>query len=443
MDCRGRRGAHCGGLEGYCRFALTLAEGKVDVRSAARRECIAIGSTFQTRRCVPAPDARYAPCSCRLARGARARSRCRPPRLSRRGSRSNASSGSTSACTSSSTTGSTPASWCSSRATARSSSRVPTACATASRSCGWRRTRFSASTRCRRSSRRVAAMILHEEGRLKLDDPISKDLPAFDKPKVMKGGTVKAPVLVAAKTPITVKQLLTHTSGYIYGFGKDPIDTIYNDSKLPRRRRPWPYSSNAPRRLPLVQQPGSRSVRHQHGSARRDRREGVGTNTRCLHRVAHHGAARDEGDRLHRPRREARARGEGLHHRQGRPADGGEGPGARRHSVSRRTGSPLPVRRRRDVLDDWRLREVRADAAERGELDGVRILGPKDRGAHGGEPSRRPLARDARLERLRGIRTRRQRPRQPGARRHGSDRSGSSAGAARRRPTSRSIRRNS
>src|SRR5215207_4458895 len=84
----------------------------------------------------------------------------------------------------------------------------------------------------------VAALILHEEGRLKLDDPISKYLPAFDKPKVLRGGTAKAPVLVAAKTPITVKQLLTHTSGYIYGFGKDPIDTIYNDSKMPLVQQP-------------------------------------------------------------------------------------------------------------------------------------------------------------------------------------------------------------
>ena len=40
---------------------------------------------------------------------------------------------------------------------------------------------------------------------------------------MLRGGTAKAPVLVAAKTPITVKQLLTHTSGYIYGFGKDPM----------------------------------------------------------------------------------------------------------------------------------------------------------------------------------------------------------------------------
>ena len=106
----------------------------------------------------------------------------------------------------------------------------------------------------------AAAMILHEEGRLKLDDPVSKYLPAFDKPKVMTGGTVKAPVLVAAKTPITVKQLLTHTSGYIYGFGKDPIDKIYNDSKLLQAPTMAAFLERASK-MPLVQQPG-RSFRY-------------------------------------------------------------------------------------------------------------------------------------------------------------------------------------
>jgi CubicO group peptidase (beta-lactamase class C family) len=101
----------------------------------------------------------------------------------------------------------------------------------------------------------VAAMILHEEGRLKLDDPISKYLPAFDKPKIMKGGTAKAPMLVAAKTPITVKHLLTHTSGYIYGFGKDPIDTMYTGSKMLQAPSMAVFLERASK-LPLVQQPG-------------------------------------------------------------------------------------------------------------------------------------------------------------------------------------------
>jgi len=102
----------------------------------------------------------------------------------------------------------------------------------------------------------TALLILHEEGRVKLDDPISKYLPAFDKPKVMTGGTIKAPVLVAAKSPITVKQLLTHTSGYIYGFGKSPIDKIYQDAKLLQAPTMANFLERAAK-MPLVQQPGT------------------------------------------------------------------------------------------------------------------------------------------------------------------------------------------
>ena len=78
----------------------------------------------------------------------------------------------------------------------------------------------------------VAALILLEEGKLKLGDPVSRYLPALDKPKVMTGGTAKAPVLVPAKAPITIKHLLTHTAGYVYGFGQAPIDKIYNQSGM-------------------------------------------------------------------------------------------------------------------------------------------------------------------------------------------------------------------
>jgi CubicO group peptidase (beta-lactamase class C family) len=70
----------------------------------------------------------------------------------------------------------------------------------------------------------VAVMALHEEGRIKLDDPVTKYLPALKSVKVFKGGTAKAPVVLPARTPITIKHLLTHTSGFIYGFGSGPLD---------------------------------------------------------------------------------------------------------------------------------------------------------------------------------------------------------------------------
>jgi CubicO group peptidase (beta-lactamase class C family) len=103
----------------------------------------------------------------------------------------------------------------------------------------------------------VAALILHEEGRLKLEDPVSKYLPLLEKPKVMTGGTVKAPVLVAAKAPMTIKHLLTHTSGFIYGFGQAPIDKLYSQSGMFDVSSMDEFVAKAAK-LPLAHEPGTK-----------------------------------------------------------------------------------------------------------------------------------------------------------------------------------------
>ena len=104
----------------------------------------------------------------------------------------------------------------------------------------------------------VAALMLHEEGRLKLDDPITKYLPGFEKPRVFKGGTARAPVLVAAKTPITVQHLLTHTAGFIYGFGQGPLQTIYNRQPGPLQAPTMDEFVARVAKLPLAHEPGER-----------------------------------------------------------------------------------------------------------------------------------------------------------------------------------------
>jgi CubicO group peptidase (beta-lactamase class C family) len=103
----------------------------------------------------------------------------------------------------------------------------------------------------------VAAMVLHEEGRLKLEDPVAKYLPAFSSPKVFKGGTAAAPVLVPAKTPITIKHLLTHTSGYRYGFADEPLDRIYKKAAVLDATSMDDFVTRAAK-LPLAHEPGTR-----------------------------------------------------------------------------------------------------------------------------------------------------------------------------------------
>lgn len=60
----------------------------------------------------------------------------------------------------------------------------------------------------------VAVLMLMEEGKLSLEDPLSRYLPGFDHPQVMTGGTADAPTLRPADKPITLHALLTHTAGY-------------------------------------------------------------------------------------------------------------------------------------------------------------------------------------------------------------------------------------
>jgi methyl acetate hydrolase len=64
----------------------------------------------------------------------------------------------------------------------------------------------------------VAALQLIEQGKVKLDAPVSEHLPQFDKLEVLEGfdSETGKPRLRPARTPVTLKHLLTHTSGLCY-----------------------------------------------------------------------------------------------------------------------------------------------------------------------------------------------------------------------------------
>ena len=104
----------------------------------------------------------------------------------------------------------------------------------------------------------VAIMMLYEEGKLKMDDPVSKFIPEFAQTKVYTGGGTENPVLVPLKREITIANLLSHTSGLTYGiFGQTSVDTLYRIANL------YSFNSNAKyaqkvAQLPLRFQPGTR-----------------------------------------------------------------------------------------------------------------------------------------------------------------------------------------
>lgn len=74
----------------------------------------------------------------------------------------------------------------------------------------------------------TAIMMLYEEGRFQLDDPISKFIPAFRNSRVFAGGSRGKIETVPAERDITFRDLLTHTSGLTYGFMEsNPVDALY------------------------------------------------------------------------------------------------------------------------------------------------------------------------------------------------------------------------
>ena len=104
----------------------------------------------------------------------------------------------------------------------------------------------------------VGTMMLWEEGRLLLSDPIEKYLPALAQPRVgvIEGDTMR---LVAANRSITVQDLLRHTSGLTYEFrGATPVHKAYIEAKIARLKQTNEDQVATLGKLPLLHQPGTR-----------------------------------------------------------------------------------------------------------------------------------------------------------------------------------------
>jgi CubicO group peptidase (beta-lactamase class C family) len=81
----------------------------------------------------------------------------------------------------------------------------------------------------------LATMMLFEEGKFFLDDPISKYIPEFRNPRVLVrlNWTDTTYTTEPAKSEITIRQLLTHTSGLDYaGIGSQEFKAIYAEAGL-------------------------------------------------------------------------------------------------------------------------------------------------------------------------------------------------------------------
>jgi CubicO group peptidase (beta-lactamase class C family) len=102
----------------------------------------------------------------------------------------------------------------------------------------------------------VAVMILFEEGRFLLTDPVAKYLTEFEDLQVFAGGSADDPQTEPAG-PITIEQLLTHTSGLAYDDPGPGVNEMYRVADL------WTVASlkeftEKLTGLPLLYQPGTR-----------------------------------------------------------------------------------------------------------------------------------------------------------------------------------------
>ncbi len=98
----------------------------------------------------------------------------------------------------------------------------------------------------------MAAMQLVEKGRLSLDDPASKVVPALGDVKVLDGWDGDTPRLRVPKRPVTLRQLLTHTAGFSYSLWNPDIGKYEKVRNVPDIIT----CQNAALATPLVADPG-------------------------------------------------------------------------------------------------------------------------------------------------------------------------------------------
>jgi CubicO group peptidase (beta-lactamase class C family) len=106
----------------------------------------------------------------------------------------------------------------------------------------------------------VAMMLLYEEGKWQIDDPVSRYIPEFAKLKVLAGrnddGT---PKLEDARRSMTMRELMTHTAGLGYVLNaNNPVDKMIIEKNVLNAGAPLQTMIDGLSRIPLLAQPGTR-----------------------------------------------------------------------------------------------------------------------------------------------------------------------------------------
>jgi len=104
----------------------------------------------------------------------------------------------------------------------------------------------------------VAMMILFEQGKWQLNDPVSKHIPEFANLKVAKVNPESGAVTqVAPDHPMTMRELMSHSGGLTYGvFGSTPVDKMYSEVNVLDVHQPLQAMVDKLAKIPLLSQPG-------------------------------------------------------------------------------------------------------------------------------------------------------------------------------------------
>jgi CubicO group peptidase (beta-lactamase class C family) len=105
----------------------------------------------------------------------------------------------------------------------------------------------------------VAMMILFEQGKWQLNDPVAKFIPEFKDLKVYSGqGPDGAPNLQTQAHPMTMRELMSHTAGFTYGFfSNTPVDAMQRDADVLNNDITLAEMIRRVAKLPLNSQPGA------------------------------------------------------------------------------------------------------------------------------------------------------------------------------------------
>jgi len=104
----------------------------------------------------------------------------------------------------------------------------------------------------------VAMMMLFEEGKWQLDDPVAKFIPEFADLKVYATDAAGNMLLRDPVHPVTMRELMSHTGGFTYGyFSNTPVDKLQREADVLNVDNTLEEMIKRVAKLPLNAQPGS------------------------------------------------------------------------------------------------------------------------------------------------------------------------------------------